>query len=258
MKKIFQIGFIATLAVLLPTGALVAGNGDGDGKNNIITVKTVGNPSSITLHITSTALIDLTNIHIKNSGSYIKELNPVLNGVDVIIEMDPETFYSNPDNDGGIIIEIVGVDNITGVDATSGNNGTSIPTGFHAVDENTSTTPTTSSNNGFSAPAGIVQSTSTNSGNINPVFTGSSNRKDVNIFPNPVVDETNIVTVGEILGRTIQIMDLTGHIAMSINIATDENTRQTVLHLGSLTPGIYILMYQTQDGQTISKKIQKI
>lgn len=261
MKKIFQIGLIAALAVLMPTGALVAGNGDGDGKSkkNIVTIKTEGEPSSIILHINTTAAVDLNQLHIRNNGSFIKEVNPVLNGVDVIIEMDIESFYSNPDNDGGIIIEIVGVDNITGVDATSGNNGTSVPTGFHSVEEgNTSTTPVSSNNNGFNAPAGASTAYSNGGGSSNPVITFSPGKKDINIFPNPVTDETNVVTVGEILGRTIQLMDLSGHVVMTMNIATNENTRLTVLHLGALTPGVYILMYQTEDGLTISKKIQKV
>jgi len=260
MKKIFQIGFVAALVALLPTGVLFAG--DGEGKKNQITVmpdENKGTNSLVVVINTRDAITSVEDIqiNIKNLGSYIKDVNPVLGGVVVTIEIDPETFYSNPDNDGGIIIEIVGVDNITGVDVTDNYNGTSVPAGFTSVDEDPGTTSgTQNSPTGMHAQSSNSDSNTggTSSGPINIAPTAS--HKDITIFPNPVIDETNVVTVGEILGRTIEIMDLTGNIVVKTNVT--QGSRQTVLDLSMLKPGVYVLMYQTEGGQTISKRIQKI
>lgn len=260
MKKIFQIGFVAALVALLPTGVLFAGNGDGDGKGkkNLVTItpeedKGINTVSLIINTRDAVNNVEDIQIAIKNEGSYIKEINPVLGGVEVIIVMDPETFYSNPDDDDVIIIEIVGVDNITGVEANNGN----VPTSFTTVDEDSGTASGVQNN-----PTGMHgQSSATNSnaggtsgGIVN--VTATASYKDITIFPNPVIGETNVVTVGEILGRTIEIMDLTGNIVLKTNVA--KGSRQTVLDLSMLTPGVYVLMYQTEGGQTISKRIQKI
>jgi hypothetical protein len=51
-------------------------------------------------------------------------------------------------------------------------------------------------------------------------------------------------------------MDLSGHVVMNMNVAA--NSRQTVLNLSMLNPGIYILSYTTEDGRIISKKLQKV
>jgi hypothetical protein len=261
MKKIFQIGFVVALAALLPTGVVFAGDGDGKGKKNQVTVMPDQDKGSgsVTLIVNTKDAINMDDVHVatRNSGSYIKEVNPVLGGLEVIIGMDPETFYSNPDNDGGIIIEIVGVDNITGVDATDGNNGTSVPTGFTTIDEDPGTADGVQNN-----PTGIHGQSGTNYSNAGGTSGGvvnvspTTSFKDITVFPNPVMDQTNVVTVGEILGRTIQIMDLSGHIVLTTGVA--KGSRQTVLDLSMLKPGVYVLMYQTEGGQTISKRIQKI
>jgi hypothetical protein len=253
MKKIYQIGFIAALVALLPTGILFAGNGDGDGKDkkNTVNVRSTEGTGTVMLTITTTNLVatDQVNIHTKNTGSYVKEVNPVVGGIQVTIEIDPTTFFTDPDNDGGIIIEIVGVDNITGVNATDGNNGSTIPANLVAADkDHTYTDAVQGSGTSFhTQPASTIPTGTTSF---------SSAKKDISVYPNPVTDETNVVTVGEILGKTIQIMDLSGHVVMTTIVS--KGSRQTVLNLSMLTPGVYVLMYTTEDGQTISKKIQKI
>jgi hypothetical protein len=262
MKKIFQIGFVLALAALLPTGILFAGDGDGKGKKSQVTLMpSEGTGTNIILVINTTERLDLNSLQVisKTPGSLVKEISPVLGGIQVTIEMDPETFNTNPNDNGGIIIEIVGVDNITGVDVTDGDNGTNIPTSFTGIEEDNSSIEGTSTDNNSSNGYHSQQtSPSTNGGGSGggTVTVNTSARKDITVYPNPVVDNTNVVTVGEILGRTIEIIDLAGHPVLITNVS--QGSRQTTLDLSNLTPGIYVIMYHTQDGQTISKRIQKI
>ncbi len=241
------------LVALFPAASVFAGGGDGEGKKSILTIQNTGSASTINLHINQ--VVSIGQINIRNSGAYIKEINPATPGVDIVIGIADESFYSSPENDGGIIIEIVGVDNITGIGAEDGNTGTTIQTGFHSMDDENEIVggPETGYNNAQAElPSNQIVSTKP----IIPTFTPSTGKNDINIFPNPVMNETNVVTVGEILGREIKVMDLSGHIiiAMTVNNAS----RQTVLNLEELNPGIYIIIFETEDGKTISKKIQKI
>ena len=254
MKKIYQIGFMAALMALLPTGVLFAGDGDGDGKDtkHVVTLKNGGSGTeSVTLTIFTTVPVPVGDVKIysKSEGAYVKDVNPVVGGIQVHVVIDPSVNYEN-NNTGDVIIEIVGVDNITGIDATDGNTGNAVPTGLVAVgnkggDEN---------NNNQQDNSTSYHSNSSNP-NVATSFT-SYGKNDVNIYPNPVKDQTNVVTVGEILGKKIEVMDMSGHVVM--NMIVGKGSRQTVLDLSMLTPGIYIISYETEDGQVISKKIQKI
>ncbi len=256
MKKIFQFGFVAALVALLPAGLLRAGNGDGDNKDKkkVVTVNNTERSTSIQL-VLFTPDIDINNIHqiqihTKGESASVTDFRPSVGGLIVNIAINPDVVdYINPDSD--IIIEIVGVDNITGVGASDGNSGTSIPSNIVFEDDQNSGVVNNDQGIGSSNFQG-------NSGNFNNNATNifSGNKNDINIFPNPVTDETNVVTVGEILGRSIQIMDLSGHVVMNMNVAA--NSRQTVLNLSMLNPGIYILSYTTEDGRIISKKLQKV
>jgi hypothetical protein len=256
MKKIYQLGFIASLAALLPTGILFAGNGDGKGNKNTISITNSTQAQTITLTVLSSEPIIIENIGIntKTDWSYIHAVNPIMGGVEVVINVDHEAELSGEGD--VIIIEIVGVDNITGVNTTDGNSGNSMPTNL-VNDHNNNVSSATDIIN-EQADYNHVESTSNSmeQPGSNPIVVFNGQKEDINIYPNPVKNEANVVTVGEILGKTIQIIDLSGHPVM--NMAIPANARQTVLDLSQLIPGIYILSYTTEDGRVISKRIQKI
>ncbi len=254
MKKMYQLGLIAALVALLPAGMLFAGNGNGEGegkKNSVSMTKTSGTAQSVTFTVYTPEMVAIESIDIlpRDPSASIKEINPVLGGFEVVVDFVPVTNYdANPNNDDVIIFDIVGVDNITGVDGSNNNDGTHIQTNISEAQEGITSS---NGNNGQGNGIGCINPSA--STNLTPAF--SSTRTDINIFPNPVVDETNVVTVGEILGKTINIMDLTGKMVLSLAIP---NSRSTVLNLSQLNPGLYILNYETEDGKVISKRIQKI
>lgn len=259
MKKIYQIGFIASLVALLPTGMLFAGNGDGDGKNTI-NISGVSSTDRIRLVVhTEESVNNNDNIVITSRTDYseIASINPITGGFEVFIDVHSTQSASNGD-DEVIIIEIVGVDNITGVDATDGNNGNSVPTNLVADDSDNkvATSPSTNTNTSTGLHASPEANTNGTGGiNSNPLFS-SNHKEDITIYPNPVRSETNVVTVGEILGKEIEIIDLSGNVVL--NMVVPANSRQTQLNLSSLNPGLYILSYKMEDGRVISKRIQKI
>lgn len=260
MKKIYQLGFIASLVALLPTGMLIAGNGDGDGKNTINTVSINSTTSTDKIRLVFQTNDKLSKddftVNTKTDYSNITDINPVSGGFEVIINVDHATQSSSNGEDEVIVIDIVGVDNITGVDASDGNTGNTIPTNISAPDKEGSSTTSTNTN----SSNGLHQNPENNSQgfggtNTNPVFS-PTHKDDITIYPNPVREETNVVTVGEILGKEIEIIDLSGNVVM--NMIVPANSRQTQLNLSALNPGLYILSYKTQDGRVISKRIQKI
>lgn len=250
MKKIYQIGFIAMLVALLPTDLVFAGDGYGKDTKNTIAVKNGASSKTITLMVNTTGLIVTDDILVTTTtpGAYIRDISPVVNGFEIAIDLDPDLVNSVGIDNGDVIIEIVGVDNITGVDASDGNTGTSYNTNIVITDLGDNFT----GNNGNGTE--MHGNPNSNGTVFNPVTSTSKN--DVTIYPNPVVDQTNVVTVGEILGKKIEIMDLSGHVVM--NIIVPQNSRQTVIDLSQLTPGLYILNFEMEDGQVISKRIQKI
>lgn len=257
MKKIYQLGFIAALVALLPTGVLFAGDGNGNGKDSKSTVSITNNVATemVTLTILSSKPIILSDVQVtsRTEWSYINDVNPILGGVEVIIHVDHSAEISGEGE--VIVIDIVGVDNITGVNTTDGNNGNSLPTNI--VDYNKGEIANGTQNNNNSG-TGLHQDPSTTNGiggGTNPTVIYNGTKNDITIFPNPVIDEVNVVTVGEILGKNIEIMDLSGRVVM--NMVLPSNTRQTVLDLSMLNPGLYILSYITEDGKIISKRIQK-
>jgi hypothetical protein len=258
MKKIYQLGFIASLVALLPTGILFAGNGDGDGKGNknTVSISNTTQAQTLTLTVLSSKPIVLTDVGIntKTDWSYIHAVNPIMGGVEVVINVDHEA-QLNGEGDV-IIIEIVGVDNITGVNTTDGNSGNSMPTNL--VNDHNNNVASTNDISNEQADLNHQESTSNINDlpTTNPVVIFNGHKDDISIYPNPVRSETNVVTVGEILGKSIEIIDLSGHTVM--NMIIPANTRQTVLDLSALNPGLYILSYKTEDGRVISKRIQKI
>jgi hypothetical protein len=258
MKKIYQLGFIAALAVLLPSGVLFAGNNDGDGKNTV-SISNSGSTDRIRLVIFTNDKVTKDDITItsKTDFSDITDINPITGGFEVVIDVQHSTQSASNGDDEVIIIEIVGVDNITGVDATDGNTGNTVPTNLSAPSEMNHVATSTNNNSGTglhnNPDAGNQQGVGGTSSS--PVF-NPTHKDDITIYPNPVREETNVVTVGEILGKEIEIIDLSGNVVM--NMIIPANSRQTQLNLSALNPGLYILSYKTEDGRVISKRIQKI
>lgn len=84
---------------------------------------------------------------------------------------------------------------------------------------------------------------------LNPFVSANelAKHKDVQYFPNPVVNELNIL--GDVIIERIDIYDLQGKLVNSFI------GNQRVLNLGNLAPGFYIIDLKTTDNQAIKHKI---
>jgi hypothetical protein len=69
------------------------------------------------------------------------------------------------------------------------------------------------------------------------------------------VGETNVVTVGEILGKSLDVVDLSGRRHKSILL---NGNQRTTISLGDLPPGIYMLIMTTEDGRNFVQRISKL
>lgn len=241
MNRIKQFGIMLLGVVAFLSTSAYAYNGD---KAHVV-VNNAKNTEIIHISILSDNVIDINSISLNSSrgSAYIKELNPIVGGINVDIEIGESV---SPDDD--IIIDIVGVDNITGV-FVNNNNQTSTQA------------PTNEENNSLAGNSGNDNSGSTNysSNEQSTVYVQIiAGKKDIQVYPNPIEDETNVVTVGEILGKQLDVVDQTGTIVFS-QILTSENgnNRMTTINLSQLKTGLYILRYYGEDGTILCKKLYK-
>lgn len=77
--------------------------------------------------------------------------------------------------------------------------------------------------------------------------------RDINVFPNPVKDELNIISPRKL--KNIQIYSISGQMIVDVKINSEE---KTVLGLGHISKGLYIGVVEFENGDTESIKINKI
>jgi hypothetical protein len=156
---------------------------------------------------------------------------------------EPIVLLIRPHKEGGVM-EHVTVADICGAEPTNSNNSISIslpkPTGLGY---------TSSGNSEFiSIPGGGPSG----SGAASP---GSK----INLFPNPAIDEINIVTEGEVMWGVGQVVDLSGKVVKNFTISdvVSQNTNFVKVNLSDLNTGIYFIRFKT-DKETYAKRIQII
>ena len=67
--------------------------------------------------------------------------------------------------------------------------------------------------------------------------------ENISFFPNPASDVLNI-NVGEITIKNLTILDLSGKILMVVN---NINTGTNTIDVSSLTSGMYIIRFETEE-----------
>lgn len=212
--------------------------------------------------------LDLSNFQVSGGGTVVGYYyNKIEGTISVTIDhtgISPSLTGNNIKGTYGGVIEIVGIDNISGVMNDNSNNpGTQTlrpvdkPNGFIAGDQQNDDPSVVVPNSIIPGNGGSGKGENVQFPEVHLPQSGNTSKNDgIDIFPNPIIDQTNIVTVGEILVRTGNVMDLSGRVVKNLVMNGDMN--RITLDLSELHPGIYIVTIQTNIGTTIVKKIKKI
>lgn len=236
----------------------------GDGSSTI-TVKKEGQKEihSIAIQVASIADLDINNLQIISAIPGIVNVKDVTisgNIIHVNINIVPTSKGDDDDDDIIDVIEIVGIDNITGVFINPGgqqntatayvNNGMDDDANEHHADQ-LNTLPTTMSemvllNHHHTEQVPVA---APNSGS-------SSFVRDMLVYPNPAKDELGVVTVGEILGKSIVIVDMSGKVHKEVTVA--ENSHKTTIDITDMPAGIYLVNLTATNGKTYIQKFYKV
>ncbi|MCX7743384.1 MAG: T9SS type A sorting domain-containing protein [Flavobacteriales bacterium] len=261
MEKKFYQGLIAI--ALLPFFYQLNFAFGGDGSSTI-TIKKQDQKEihTIAVQVASIADVDINNLQILSATHTlvnVKDVTITGNIIHVTIDIVPTAKGDKEDEDIIDVIEIVGIDNITGVFINPGgqqntatayvNNGTDDDANEHHTDH-LNTLPTVSEmvilNHHQTEQVPIA---SPNSGTTSFV-------RDMLVYPNPAKDELGVVTVGEILGKSIVIVDMSGKVHKEIIVA--ENTHKTTIDISDLPAGIYLVNLSATNGKTYIQKFYKV
>jgi hypothetical protein len=282
MKKI-----LLNIAAFLYIGMLSAGSGKeyvlelqsppAEGEVIEVSIQYSGeysNPNDLKLALG--ASLELLNVRVGNNpGEIIVSVRGKRRGKDI-----PD--YGNPISNPHEII-IVGIDNITGVKAdngggvdvtakdetNNGNNGIDGGDAFNPDPKDDDEEPIIPGQPSQNNPVSVLPEENTatfpmsaqtfgtteSRGQSNPE-TNKQIKGDVSIFPNPADGQSEIVTVGEILMRGVQVYDQSGKPVTAFLPATDGGLR-VGLDLSQFRPGLYIVMVQTTTNRTITKKLYR-
>lgn len=257
MKKLLLNAGIIILGVLFPITQTMAEGGN----PVIVSVKNTDFSNSRLTLILNGDLVDGTVNITPSPGFTIGSVNRTLNGIIITMSNDgPNTNFGGKDDEFLDIMTIVGIDNITGV-YVDNNSGTDaihrLVSDIEGIDQGESNQ---NGNGGSNAVPIIVDESESGNGeslemdNIIYQKNGEFNT-GFSIYPNPVQDEANIVTVGEILGKCIEVYDLSGKVRKQINVNFDE---RTTINLSDLSPGIYMVILKTEDGRSFVQRINKL
>lgn len=268
--------FYLTAALLLSASFVFAGKGNtgGDDKSSSFAYEIQDSDAgSITLVFSAdpNKLTDISEIRVTGSGTIgAYSIDKTEGTISVTIHYGPvEPTGTGRENDGGVI-EIVGIDNISGVavgnDETSTQQTLRPVSGLNDLNGSGGNSNSDAGNVTYSSVKvdfKINESNKSNpekGGNGGIANGGGSNspttKGDVTVFPNPVVDQTQVVTVGEILLRTGQVVDLAGKKQLDFQFSGDVNS--ALIDMSGLVSGIYFISLQTSDGQTIVKRVKKL
>lgn len=285
--------WIAVAVILAPISSVMAGNGGG-GKENPGTQTSVEISSdgpatamvTVVINVTPTQASRLEKIALDGPGTVLSVDVDKNQGVITVVMLNGggNGGATGVNNDLGLgrenstvfgnTLNIVGIDNISGVyvgDNGGSNVNITLRPALISGGINTDTSGDNNNNaNGhttYSTPAPGDETPNTgdirNDNNSTPEIPNikppvdtplPAVSKDVEVFPNPARDQTNIVTVAEILVRKVQVVDLSGRRHLIIN--PDTPTTHLSMDVSSIPTGVYIMIIETSTG-TITKKLFK-
>ncbi len=259
MEKRFYFGIVAIVLLLFSTSTFAVVGG-GDGSSTIsISKQDKMEIHTIAIQVSSVADLDVNNLQVFSANPKLVKVIGV-SVLDNIIHVNVDILASSKGDEDEIIdvIEIVGIDNITGVFINPGGQqqtGTAYVSNLSDEEEEYHTDqvnqlpsvaemevqsheqveliPTSAPNSGFS------------------VFV-----KDMLVYPNPAKDELGVVTVGEILGKSINIIDMSGKVHKEVKIA--ENSHKTIIDITDLPAGIYLVNLTAVNGKSYIQKFYKV
>lgn len=254
------MGILALMA-LMPVANVWAG--DGDGRTTVISVSGAFTPNTnaltVVLHgkftqdfVTITPAPGLTVTSVKQEGE-IATITLTGN------EIQPSGSFGGKEVLD--IMTIVGIDNITGVFVDDGGNNGTASGSFRLLD---ATNEQNTGNKGdgevhpnrVKVPVSNDKNGPPTNNNNNPTTDGKGGEEGgFSVYPNPVVAETNVVTVGEILGKSLDVVDLGGrrHVSIQLNGA-----QRSTINLSQLPPGVYMMILNTQDGRSFVQRFCKL
>jgi hypothetical protein len=182
-------------------------------------------------------VMDISSFHYTSSGTVIISGNFIINesgnskpkdapvNIRLLVKIDP--------------IRTITVDNICGVSDSPPPLFTDL-IGF----DNNANGNSFGNDNSFSQPIGSATANSLNN-NINK---GGK----INVYPNPTVDEVNIITVDEIMFGVIQIIDMTGKIVLNVD-THNSNSHNIRFNVSQLKEGLYLMKFETNKEKYVRK-----
>lgn len=260
MEKKFYHSLMATVLFLLFFNLSFALGGDG---SSTITIKKEGQKEihSIAVQVASIADLDLNNLQIISASPgtvNVKDITISGNIIHVNIDIVP-TSKGGDDDDIIDVIEIVGIDNITGVFINPGgqqNTATAYVSNVTSDEANENHTdqlnilPTTSE-------IVVLNHHHTDQTPEDAFNSGSSIFvREMLVYPNPAKDILGVVTVGEILGKSIVIVDMSGKVHKEVTVA--ENSHKTTIDITDMPAGIYLVNLTATNGKTYIQKFYKV
>ncbi|HAV02143.1 MAG TPA: hypothetical protein DCW95_02920, partial [Chryseobacterium sp.] len=87
--------------------------------------------------------------------------------------------------------------------------------------------------------------------NVGTLGTSEAKRQNLSVYPNPVVDVLNIDSDSKVSGVTVY--DLTGKVVSNHTMAAQKNQ----INLSKLSPGVYVVIVQTEAGSKTVKILKK-
>lgn len=244
MKPLIYALFIFSLV----TGnALQAANGPGKGKQSVMVRGEVqGNQMRVHIPCQSPDAVHIEFPSHSEWNLVAKQIVP--GGVTILFEFDGVIPSS-----GKVLIDepwvIVGIDNITGVRSEGNNNNDHVTftQRFAASNSNLDEGGAGSDNGNNNSGTSTESEDETPS---NPVSnTGNTTISEIGIYPNPVASKATVVTVGEILLRSVQVYDLSGRIVGDVQAKNN----QAEFDLSGYNNGVYMVMVHTNEGTKVHK-----
>ncbi|MBE2245903.1 MAG: T9SS type A sorting domain-containing protein [Candidatus Competibacteraceae bacterium] len=257
MKRIIYAKLFIAALICAPFLSQASNDGREGGTTVIFTISpSAVDVNTVTLELATTGDFVLDDIKITSSNPDLIHIGQIsANGTVISVDV-----VVTSRGDGGSIfdeIEIVGIDNITGVYINpSGNTSTATAyinpyvddmNGEQVDDELDAELFPMSLNSNISQPNEISNPSSSS---------GFSMVRDMVIYPNPARDEVGVVTVGEILGKSIQVMDMSGKIHLEAKV--NEGSQKTMIDITDLPAGIYLVSLTAYNGKTYIQKLYKV
>lgn len=259
MEKRFYFGIAAVVLLLISTSNFAIG-GSGDGLSSI-SVNKQGKMEihTIAIQVASVADLDVNNLQVFSANpGLIKVTNISVSGNVIQVNVDLAPSLKGDDDEIIDVIKIVGIDNITGVFINpAGQQHTATAYVNNASDEGDEHHTDQINHVSSASERLIVDHQKVEQVPSSAPTSGSSAFiKDMLVYPNPAKDELGVVTVGEILGKSINIMDMSGKVHKEVKIV--ENSHKTTIDITDLPAGIYLVNLTALNGKSYIQKFYKV